>query len=85
MYINDLQGTFSKSIINYFADDTNLLFPGTKLGTIESVVNHELKVLSLNKTKTELIILRSPWRNLPQKPDVRMNNYKPNCTDMLNA
>ena len=30
MYINDLQGAFSKSIIHHFADDTNLQFPAKK-------------------------------------------------------
>ena len=46
VYINDLQGAFSKLIIHHFADNTNLLFPAKKLGTIEFVVNHELKLLS---------------------------------------
>ena len=46
-YINNVQGAFAKSIIHHFADDTNLLFPAKKLGTIESVVNHELNLLSL--------------------------------------
>ena len=30
VYINDLQGAFSKSITHHFADDTNLLFPAKK-------------------------------------------------------
>ena len=85
LYINDLQSVFSKSIIHYFADDTNLLFSAKKLGTIESAINHELKLLvqwlrsnklSLNETKTELIIFRSPWKHLPREPDIRINNYK---------
>ena len=46
LYINDLQGAFSKLIIHHFADNTNLLFPAKKLGTNESMVNHELKLLS---------------------------------------
>ena len=41
LYINDLQSVFSKSVVHPFADDTNLLFPAKKLGTIESVINHE--------------------------------------------
>ena len=69
---------------HYFVDDTNL-FPAKKLGTIESVINHDLKLLIqclqsnklyLNETKTELIIFRSPWKHLPHKPDIRINNYK---------
>ena len=45
VYINDLQGAYSKLIIHHFADDTNLLFPAKKLGTTEYVANHELKLL----------------------------------------
>ena len=84
LYINDISA-FSKSDVHRFADDTNLLFPAEKLGTIESVINHELKFLvqwlrsnklSLNETKTELITFRSPWKHLPREPDIRINNYK---------
>ena len=46
VYIHDLQGAFSELIIHHFVDDTNFLFPARKLGTIESVVNHELRLLS---------------------------------------
>ena len=46
LYSNDLQGAFSKLINHHFADNTNLLFPAKKLGTNESMVNHELKLLS---------------------------------------
>ena len=34
------------------------------------------KLKSLNQTKTELIIFRSLRKNLPQEPDIRINNYK---------
>ena len=56
-----------------------------KLGFIKSVINHELKLLvqllrsnklSLNETKTELIIFRSPWKHLPREPDIRINKNK---------
>ena len=84
VYINDLQGAFSKLIIHHFADDTSLYFLPKKLGTIESVVNHELKLLSqwlrsnkllnksLNETKSKPIIFRSPRKNLSQEPDIRI-------------
>ena len=79
LYINDLQSAFSKSITRSFADDTNLIFSSKKLGTIESVINNELKhsvqwlrgnSLSLNETKSELIIFRSPWKQLPRETDI---------------
>ena len=46
VYINNLQGAFSKSIIHRVADDTNVLFSARSLRTIESVVKHELKLSS---------------------------------------
>ena len=79
LYINDLQSIFSKSALHHFPDDTNLLFPDKKLDPIESVTNHELELLvewlqsnklSLNETKTEVIIFRSPWKHLPREPDI---------------
>ena len=93
VYINYLPRVSSKSIIHHLSltrchlDVTNLLFPAKKLGTIESVVNRKLKLLSpwlrsnklisLNETKTELVIFRSPRKNLPREPDIRINNnYK---------
>ena len=56
-----MQIVFPKSIIHDFENDANLLFPSKKLGTIEFVMNHELKLLvqwlwsnelSLNEAKT---------------------------------
>ena len=77
--------SFQNQLFILFADDINLLFPAKKLGAIESVINHELKLLfqwlrsnklSLNKTKTELIIFRSPCKHLPRELDIRINKYK---------
>ena len=45
LYINDLKSAFAKSVVHDFTDDTNLLFPAKKLGTIKSVINHKLKLL----------------------------------------
>ena len=83
-YIDELQGTFSKSIIYHFADDTNLLIPPKTFVIIESLVNHELKLLSqwlrshksLNESKYELIIFRAARKNWLREPDIRINNYK---------
>ena len=70
VYINNLHSVFSKSITHNFGDDRNLLCSSEKLRTIESVMNHEVKLflaqclgsnkLFLNEGKTELIIFRSP-------------------------
>ena len=61
------------------------MFSPKILVTIESVINYELKhlvqglrdkKLSLIGTKTKLTIFRLFWKQLPRKPDVRLNNCK---------
>ena len=54
VYIDNLQSAFSKSIVYHFADDTNLQFPAKNIGTIESVVNDELKLLSQSLRSNKL-------------------------------
>ena len=81
VYINNFQSIFSKSIVHKFADDNNLLLPSKKLGTIKSLMNHELKLLVqwlrnkrlfllfLNKAVSELNIFKYPCKH-------QKNNYK---------
>ena len=85
LYINDLHFAFSKLTVHHFADDTNLLFANKNLGTIESNVNYELKILvdwlrsnklSLNELKTELIMFHPIKKKLPRSPNIKLNNYK---------
>ena len=73
IYINDLRLSIVKTETGHFADDTYILFGSEKIGTIESVVNYELKLvskwlrlnkLSLNAGKTELIFFRSKQHKL---------------------
>ena len=45
LYINDLQSVLSNLVAHHFQDNTNLLLSAKKLGTIESFINHELKLL----------------------------------------
>ena len=69
----------------HFVDETNLIFSSENIGTIESVINNELRhlvqwlrgnKLSLNETKTKLIIFRATWKQLPREPDISLNNCK---------
>lgn len=85
IYVNDLQSIFSHSIIHHFADDTNLLFSGKKLSTIEAIVNYELKLLvnwlncnklSLNVSKTELIIFKPLEKNGDITISIKLNGNK---------
>ena len=84
-YINHLHCAYLKSLVHYFAYGTYLSAPGKKIGTIESVINHLLKLpvqwlqrkkLSSNETKTELIIFRSLLKHLSREQDIRINNHK---------
>ena len=59
IYINDFRLCLDKTESGHFADDTFIMFGSDMLGTIESIVNYELKLVSkwlkLNAGKTELI------------------------------
>ena len=83
IYINDLHNAFDKCLIHHFADDTNLIFDNKKIEVIEEVMNNELKFLvewlranklSLNESKTELILFR-PMHKKSQYLNVRLNNF----------
>ena len=62
-----------------------ILYSSKKRRTTESVIKNELKHsvqwlrgnnFSLNETKSELIIFRSPWKQLTREPGIRLNNCK---------
>ena len=70
-YINDLnkviQHWCSSSVMQHFADDTNLLYSSNSLKQINRYMNHDLKLIvhwlwadriSLNVGKTEIVIFR---------------------------
>ena len=68
LYINDLPNISDKLKFFLFADDTNIYYESDDLKTLEKVVNHELKSLSLwlnlnrlalNVGKTNFVIFRS--------------------------
>ncbi len=73
IYINDLRNAIYHSIVHHFADDTNLLYVNKNLRTIQNKINKDLKSLctwlrankiSLNASKTELIIFRDPRKKM---------------------
>ena len=73
LYINDLNLAIKHSCTYHFADDTNLLNIGKSIKKIQKLLNMDLKFLmswllankiSLNKTKTELIIFHKPRSTL---------------------
>ena len=62
-----------------------------KLTTMETIVNTELKLvsnwlrlkLSLNATKTELVIFRSKWRKLDRDVIIKLNGIRLIPTDSV--
>ena len=69
IYINDLPRAIKCASTYHFADDTNLLIIDKSIHSLQSRLNRDLKGLyrwllankiSLNATKTELIIFRKP-------------------------
>ena len=73
IYINDFRLCLNLTESGHFADDTYLIYASKKIKSIETIINTELKLvsnwlklnrLSLNETKTELILFRSKRRIL---------------------
>lgn len=73
LYINDLHNSLRYSTPFLFADDTSLLNSGKNISSISKQVNTDLKLLvrwlnankiSLNASKTELILFRSKTRTV---------------------
>ena len=68
LYINDLRFSLNKAVANHFTDDTCITYASRKMKTLETDLNHELKLasdwlkanrLSLNVYKSKLIIFKS--------------------------
>jgi len=85
LYINDLQYAIKYCQTRLFADDTNILKTDKSLKTINKLINFDLKNLwnwlcsnkiSLNVSKTELIIFRPRGKNLDYKVDFRLNKER---------
>ena len=82
IYINDFRFCLDKTETGHFADDTYILYGSNKLNTIETIVNTELKLvsnwlrlnkLSLNTTKTELVIFRSKRSKLERDIIIKLS------------
>ena len=86
IYINDFRNSLIKSECGHFADDTFIMFASKKLSTIETVMNHELKLasnwlklnkLSLNTDKTKLVIFHSVKKKFDKNAvSIKINQHK---------
>ena len=85
IYINDLHNAIRHSVVHHFADDTNLLYVSENLKTIQNKINQDLKSLctwlrankiSLNASKTELIIFRDPRKKMKMDLKIKIDGKK---------
>ena len=85
IYINDLRNSIRHCIVHHFADDTNLLYSSKNLKTIQNKINQDLKSLctwlrankiSLNASKTELIVFRDPRKKLTMDMKIKIDGKK---------
>ena len=67
LYINDLNLVIKHCKVNYFADDTNLLYTNNSIKKLNKLLNKDLKnstnwlnanKISLNVDKTEMILFK---------------------------
>ena len=85
IYINDLHQAIKFCTTRHFADDTNLLINNNSLKQIKKHLNLDLRKLcnwlrankiSLNCSKTELIIFRNPKKQINYDPKIKINGKK---------
>ena len=86
LYINDFRFSLYQSNSNHFADDTCILFSSSKLKTIESILNYDLKCasiwfrenrLSLNVSKSKLLTFHSKQKKIDySKIYIKLNGSK---------
>ena len=82
LYINDLHACIKTSETYHFADDTHLLNFSEIVCSLCGRVNADLRILvswlnankiSLNASKTEFVIFRSPWKRLDCIPRLKLS------------
>ena len=85
IYINDLHVAIKYSKTRHFADDTNLLIKNNSLKQLKKHLNFDLRQLcnwlkankiSLNCSKTELIIFRHPNKQINYNLKIKINGKK---------
>ena len=85
LYINDLHKAVKFSTTRHFADDTNLLIKNKSLKQLKKHLNLDLRKLvnwlkankiSLNRSKTELIIFKHPNKRLNYDLKIKLNGKR---------
>ena len=87
IFINDLNKSVKNSKVHHYADDTNLLLTEKSLKKINKQVNQDLALIcrwlrankiSLNTSKTEIIIFRPKQKQITKHLNFRISGHKIN-------
>ena len=87
VYINDLHEAVTHSLIHHFVNDSNILYCSKSLKKINKYINHDLSQIvqwlranriSLNASKTELIIFRTKNKSITKQLNFRISGQKLN-------
>ena len=93
IFINDLHVSVRNSKVHYFADDTNLLLISKSLKQINKLINHDLSLLvqwlrlnkiSLNTSKTKILIFRPKGKLITKHRNFRISSEKINTSSTVN-
>ena len=85
IYINDLHSTITFCTTRHFADDTNLVIKNKSLKQLKKQLNFDLcklvswlkaNKISLNKSKTEMLIFRHPNKTLDYDLKIKLDGKK---------
>ena len=93
IFVNDLHVSIKNSKVHHFADDTNLLLINKSLKQINKLINHDLSLLvqwlrsnkiSLNTSKTEILIFRPKGKSITKHLNFRISGEKINTSSTVN-
>ena len=85
IYINDLHFAVKHSVTHHFADDTNFLYVSKSLKKIQKYINLDLRFvcnwlkankISLNASKTEMLVFRDPRRKIDFDLKIKIDGKK---------
>ena len=85
LYINDLNKAVVQSKVHHFADDTVFLYASHSLKNLNKTVNFDLSTLvkwlrankiSLNVNKTEIVVFRSPTKQIYKNLNFRLRGQR---------
>ena len=85
LFINDMHKAITNGTLRHFADDTNLLIASKSVTKVNREVNYKLRLindclkankLSLNPSKTEIIIFKEKTKKITKYLNFRLSGQK---------